>query len=182
MHILFVCHGNICRSALSEYLLRAALPAGADVTVTSRGLLDIGPRTMDPQYLDWLAARSIDASGHHATQITAQDASAADLIIVFTDQQLSELSERFPTASRKTFLLTDFAALAQRCQADGDLATAATPGQKLATIAESAPFKRPFLPRAQDIEDPHHGSPQLYEDIANRISSAISTIVGAILI
>ncbi|MBM6699626.1 hypothetical protein H7U32_04715 [Bifidobacterium pullorum subsp. saeculare] len=176
MRVLFVCHGNICRSALAEYLLRAALPAGADVEVASRGLLDIGPRTMDPQYLDWLAARGIDASGHHAAQVSGQDVSDAGLILLFTDQQLSELCERFPTASRKTWLLTDFAALAQRCLADGDLASAATPGRRLAAIAECAPFKRPFLPHPQDIEDPHHESAQLYADVAARIDGAVSAI------
>ena len=155
MHVLFVCHGNICRSALAEYLFRAALPADADVDVASRGLLDIGPRTMDPPYLDWLAARGIDASNHHAAQLTAGDAADADLLLLFTDQQRGELSERFPGALRRTFLLTDFAALAQRCLDDGSVISAATPGGRLGQIAAAAPFQRPFLPRPQEIEDPH---------------------------
>ncbi|OZG61314.1 protein-tyrosine-phosphatase [Bifidobacterium lemurum] len=180
MHVLFVCRGNICRSALSEYLFRDS--CGQFASVSSAGLLHLAPSPMDPHYLRLLTYRGIDASAHRSTPFAPDMANQADVILVFTDSQLGKLLEWSPSAAHKTFLLDDFANLADACVRDGDLESAipSTPENRLATIIANAPFKRPTLPRPQDIPDPFGHSADSYRTCAEHIIRAVDVIAQAL--
>lgn len=191
MHILFVCHGNVCRSALSEYLLRDALRARGvtehtpgGVTVSSCGLLRLDGLAMDDHYVDLLAARGIDGTPHRSTPFTPALAKAADLTIVFTEEQLDELLGYAPAAARTTYLMDDFANLCAACMADGDLpgggTAAVNPDERLQSILLAAPFKRPLLPRPHDIRDPHRRDDTVYAQVADEIVSRIDVIADAL--
>ena len=177
MRIMFVCHGNVCRSALSEYLLRDALP---NATVTSSGLLYLEGHPMEQHYVRELASRHIDGTPHKSRHIDDAMVDGNDVILVFTDAQLSEILQEYPMAARKTYLIDDFANLAHACLSDGDFAQATTLGERFEIMQMNEPFKRPTLPRAKEIEDPYGGTNALYTEVAQTIEADIRTIADAL--
>lgn len=188
MHILFVCDGNVCRSALSEYLLRAALhargvtAANGGVTVSSCGLLRLDGYAMDDHYISFLASRGIDGRAHASTPFSPELATGADLTIVFTEAQSDELLGYAPAAARRTYLMDDFANLCAACMADGDVPSgpSASPDERLQAMLLAAPFKRPLLPRPHDIRDPHRRDDAVYAQVADEIAAHVDVIADAL--
>ncbi|MBT1180860.1 hypothetical protein JS531_02500 [Bifidobacterium sp. CP2] len=184
MRVLFVCHGNVCRSALAEYLLRDALHArgvaASAVTVSSCGLLRLDGYPMDERYVRLLAARDVDGTVHRSTPFSPALALDADLTLVFTRDQADELLGYAPAVARRTFLLDDFANLCAACVRDGDLEDVASPDDRLRAMLLAAPFKRPLLPRTQDIQDPHRQSDEVYAQVADEIAARVAVVADAL--
>ena len=86
--ILFVCHGNICRSPLAEYIFRdMAEESGVDTAVASAATSgeEIWGGVGNPVYppvKKLLAARGIDCSDKRATRLEKGDYEEYDLIVV----------------------------------------------------------------------------------------------------
>lgn len=109
-HILLVCTGNICRSAMAEGLLRELLAGRHDgVRVESAGTAALLGHPADVNACDLLAARGIDLHGHRARQATPQVLRAADLILAMQRHHLDEIYRVDPTTRGKTFLLGHWA-------------------------------------------------------------------------
>lgn len=108
-HVLFVCHGNIIRSALAARLFERGLPPGAGLTATSAGLFAKNGKPADPRAIE--AARSLfalDLSTHHATALTNEEISRADAVFVMDGRNETFMLQRFPEAAAKVFLLGEF--------------------------------------------------------------------------
>jgi protein-tyrosine phosphatase len=104
--LLVMCQGNIIRSPFATQLISQALAGRSPVTVTSAGLSARPGNPAHPTALRAANARSVDLSGHHASAAEADRVAASDVILVMDVSQLGVIRERFPDASRKTFLLT----------------------------------------------------------------------------
>jgi len=93
-HVLFVCHGNICRSVMAEMVLRDMLDrAGrSDVSVdscaTSRE--EIG-NDIYPPAKRCLQAHGVPFTRHAARQITRSDYERSDLIVAMDRNNLRNL-------------------------------------------------------------------------------------------
>src|SRR3989442_12759849 len=83
--ILFVCHGNICRSPLAAALLRRAL-SQKKVGVASAGFMGPG-RPAPPEAVAAAAHYGVDLSAHRSQLLTADRARGADLIVVMDPSQ-----------------------------------------------------------------------------------------------
>lgn len=98
MNILFVCHGNICRSVMAEMMLRhMAEEAGrSDLLVDScaTSTEEIG-NDIYPPAKRCLAAHGIPYSRHAARQITRQDFNRYDHIYCMDDNNLRNLRRMF---------------------------------------------------------------------------------------
>lgn len=75
--ILFVCHGNICRSPMAEFILKdmvAKSGAGNRFEIASAAVSreEIGNPVYPPARRE-LAAHGIGCQGHHARQVTVED-------------------------------------------------------------------------------------------------------------
>lgn len=93
MHILFICTGNACRSALAESVLRQQLCAAGveDVTVASAGTLEWGSNPRDAVMTRIAAEHGYTMEG--TTQyMTREMLNAADLILVMTRDHHSEVT------------------------------------------------------------------------------------------
>ena len=95
MKILFVCHGNICRSVMAEMIMRHLL--AQDVTrndweisscATSRE--EIG-NDIYPPAKRCLSAHGIPITRHYARQITEQDYHHFDLILCMEEYNIRNL-------------------------------------------------------------------------------------------
>ena len=107
-HIVFVCHGNIIRSAFAACLL-ARIATEHSVTVSSAGLSAKSGRPADPRAVAAAqAVFGIDLTGHAATLFTEQHLREADLVCVMDRENEIALLARYPTADRKVFLLGQF--------------------------------------------------------------------------
>jgi len=83
--ILFVCHGNICRSPMGEYILKDMVTkAGrADdfyIASAATSTEELGNPVYPPARAE-LARHDISCEGHHARQITRKDYEEFDYII-----------------------------------------------------------------------------------------------------
>ena len=101
MHILFVCTGNTCRSAMAEAAARKQIndcpEQYGDISVMSAGVLCAGPSP---------------ASGNAilaAAQITEEMLSQADFIFAMTRGHKEMLSRMAPQYADKLYLLNAFA-------------------------------------------------------------------------
>lgn len=93
--VLFICHGNICRSPFAAAVFASALPptlAGA-VTAASAGFIGPG-RSPPPHALNTARAYGIDISSHRSVTISPERLSAADLVVVMSGSQQRGIASR----------------------------------------------------------------------------------------
>ncbi len=110
--ILFVCHGNICRSPMAEFVLKdMAKKAGIPVHVESAAVSreEIGNPVYPPARRE-LAAHGIDCAGHAARQITQADCRNFDEIYYMDRSNARYLRSMFPGETKfQSFLSRDVA-------------------------------------------------------------------------
>ena len=99
--ILFVCHGNICRSPMAEFVMKAMVEkAGvahefhiASVAVSRE---ELGNPVYPPARRE-LASHGIACDGHRARQITSKDLEEFDHIYYMDSSNRRWLESMFPT-------------------------------------------------------------------------------------
>lgn len=112
--VLFVCHGNICRSPMAEFVLKAKLrERGLEerVAVASAAAHDdeIGSPVYPP-VRRLLAAHAIDCAGKTARLLTAADYDRYDLLIGMDRHNLADMHRLFGgDPEGRLRLLKDFA-------------------------------------------------------------------------
>lgn len=98
--IIFVCLGNICRSAMAEMMMRQlvsenGLDSEIDVQSRATSTYEIGSKP-HPGAVDELKKHKINISDHHAQQISRQDFDEADVIIGMDHQNITDLKRMAP--------------------------------------------------------------------------------------
>ncbi|MDR2895103.1 MAG: low molecular weight phosphotyrosine protein phosphatase [Propionibacteriaceae bacterium] len=105
--VVFVCHGNICRSPMAERVAEgwAQRHGITDVifssAATSREEIGHG---IDPRASKVLAAHGYRIGGHRAHQITSDEIEAAALVAVMERHQLEHLRRLAPEADNLAML------------------------------------------------------------------------------
>jgi len=178
--ILCVCTGNVCRSPVAERLLAHAL--GADgVRVTSAGTDAPEDEPMAPEMAGLLAARGIDAAGHHSRRLTEADLRDAALVLGMTVGHRSRAVELAPAALRRSFTLTELAAIARLVPAADldETASDATPSGRLKALVDLAARYRGTAVHT-DIDDPIGRDGATYSRVFSEIADAVATIVDVV--
>lgn len=108
--ILFVCHGNICRSPFAARYLHTRLEAlgWTGISVRSAGLSAVPGREADPLTARAAKEFGVDLWSHLAEGLSAQIVRESDLILVMEWAHRVRLLEAFPDARGKTVLLGMF--------------------------------------------------------------------------
>jgi len=104
--VLFVCHGNIIRSAFAAQALRRRLGPSSRVDVKSAGVDACPGREAHPLALELARAMRVDLSRHAASRLSAELVDDADVIFVADLLQLTAVRRQFPQARAKTFLFS----------------------------------------------------------------------------
>ena len=94
--ILFICHGNICRSPMAEYVMKdlvrkAGLESQFQITSAATSREEIGNPIYPPARRK-LAEHGISCDGHAARQLTNRDYEDYDLLIGMDRANLRDLS------------------------------------------------------------------------------------------
>jgi protein-tyrosine-phosphatase/predicted ATP-grasp superfamily ATP-dependent carboligase len=103
--VLFLCHGNICRSPVAEQMARREMPG---YNFSSAGFHPESGRP-SPIYLQQAArALGFDLSALRSNTVSPQMVEEADLIILMDVRNLSDFRQQFPAAIQKVLLLGMF--------------------------------------------------------------------------
>ena len=117
--ILFVCHGNICRSPMAEFCLkdmvkRAGLEREFEIASAATSSEELGNGVYPPARRK-LAEHGIDCAGKSARRIRASDYAGYDLLIGFDQANLRNMERCFggdPEA--KLHLMTEYIGAPER--------------------------------------------------------------------
>ena len=118
MKIIFLCHGNICRSPMAEYIFKDLVRQQSceDQFEISSGAVsreEIGNPIYPPAKRK-LSEKGVPFCQHSAHQITNQEFAEMDLVIVMDRSNLRLLSHIIPESkgNEKVHLLMEYAGLA----------------------------------------------------------------------
>ena len=180
--VLFVCTGNICRSAMAERLLAARLPPsagpGEGVVVRSAGTRAVVGRSISSQTRPRVRAFGGDPDGFVASQLTEATIAGSDLVLALTQEHATRVTALDPGAFSRTFTLREFARAIEGFAAEGD------PGDPLrwrALTDRAVDARRHGLlpPRGDDdIDDPYGRPDEAFDVMASRLVPAIDILAG----
>ena len=102
--ILFVCHGNICRSVMAEYIFNY-YNRNKNNTCFSRATSreEIG-NDIYYKAKEILIKNNIPFSSHRATQITLDDYNSSDLVIIMDKNNYYNIQRIIPEVSKVHYL------------------------------------------------------------------------------
>ena len=111
--ILFVCHGNICRSPMAEFVMKdlvrkAGLQDSFEIASAATSSEELG-NPVYPPVRRILSARGINCLGKTARTLTREDYDKYDLLICMDRQNLRNMMRICGEDSdKKMYLLLDF--------------------------------------------------------------------------
>ncbi len=108
---VFVCFGNIMRSAMAEFLLLRALneTGRSDIRVMSAGLHAGNGTEAHPWARLAATTAGISLSSHRAKLLTREMVDQSDAILAMDFQNKSELLAQYPDAANRIFMLSAYA-------------------------------------------------------------------------
>jgi protein-tyrosine phosphatase len=174
-NVLFVCVGNVCRSPLAQSVLRLRLQEqlgdlSGRVEVTSAGVRAMVGRPMERVAAAELARLGGSASDFTARQLTEPVAARADLILTATKELRSRVLEEAPGALRRTFTITEFAALVRGEDAESPVSLV----RKAAQRRSSAQVQE------YDVPDPIGRSEEVHREAADLVDASVTPIAEAL--
>jgi protein-tyrosine phosphatase len=186
--VLFVCHGNLCRSPLAEYLARAALrthrdPAAANLTVASAGTHAVPDRSMHPHALSVLADRGLDGVPFRSRTLTPQLVETSDLVLTATRAQRGLCVEAAPARVGRVFALRHLGRLA--ALVEPQRLTEIPPDGRWSAMLRAITVAReslqPVAPEDDDLPDPYGLDVSAFRDTADAAEAALASILRLIV-
>ncbi|MDG4819612.1 low molecular weight phosphatase family protein [Micromonospora sp. WMMD956] len=176
--ILFVCHANLCRSPMAEFLA-AQLMAKLPIEVASAGTDAVDGRPMHPYAAEVAAETGRDPAGFRSRALTTAHLADAALVLTSTRRQRSACVSRLPAALHRTFTLRQFGRLAGAAGApDGVDVGALRAAVRAAALARG--LLQPATPDEDDLLDPIGGGPADFRRCAQEIERSLAPVAALI--
>ncbi len=108
MKIMFVCHGNICRSVMAEYILKSMLKENGleDIEVSSSGISnEEDGNDIYPPAKRVLREHGIAFSRHSAHRISESEFRSFDIVYALDGSNYQSLVRRFGSTDKIRMLL-----------------------------------------------------------------------------
>ncbi|MBO4351376.1 MAG: hypothetical protein J6A01_10575 [Proteobacteria bacterium] len=103
-HILFVCSGNICRSAYAAAKLKQ-LSQGRSIKIASAGTLRLVGRKAAPKMIESARENGVDLEDHRSSALSKLLIDSADIIFAMEPMHSARIAEISPDASKRVLLL-----------------------------------------------------------------------------
>lgn len=158
--VMFVCTGNVCRSAYAEHLLRHLVPG---VKVSSAGTFALVGEGMEAQMAAELRRRGPDPSAFRASALDSRVLDV-DLVVTMSDRQLGFLVEEYPGVARRAGLLGHVAELGQES------------GGEPLTRGAVAAWSRRTHPGGRNVPDPYRRPAEEAAACANLLDDLVGQV------
>ncbi len=114
MKIMFICTGNICRSAMAEAMLKDMLKEQKNIEVYSSGIYaDTGDIPTQHAVEVMKENYNIDLTKHRATHIKESQIEKMDIILCATLSHKVIVQQLYPELSNKIYTIKEYAGLAK---------------------------------------------------------------------
>ncbi|NLT25726.1 MAG: hypothetical protein GXX90_03560 [Microbacteriaceae bacterium] len=171
--VLFVCTGNIARSAAAERIARAR-HAGIGLEYDSAGIGALVGRPVADDVEAAVRARGADPGPHVAKQVTRALVDGAGLILVADVEHRDWLLEEWPDLVHRVALLREAAAVAAALADDPDGAAGSEPGR---LPAARRLVDRCGHSRRWGIADPYRRGPVRGERAVAEVEQALAVLL-----
>ncbi|WP_165784900.1 low molecular weight phosphatase family protein [Bifidobacterium parmae] len=181
MRILFVCTGNVSRSAMAE-LLAPHFFSDDSLEFASAGTRGLHDHAISRDAADLMRRDRIDGAAiaaFRSRRITPSIASGADLILCFEERQRGDIVVESPLVARRTFLITDFANLCEAAKREGWI-EGANVEERIGSVIDNAGLLRPQLPEAEDVADPQGRGMAAFVEAHNTIVRLFKRLAAAL--
>ena len=110
MKIMFICTGNICRSAMAHWLMEKKLKDNdiKEVEVYSCGIFAQDGDGVEYNTIEVMKEYDVDIKGHRATNIQNSKICDMDLILCATISHKQSVIRMYPEVKDKTFTLKEY--------------------------------------------------------------------------
>jgi protein-tyrosine phosphatase len=188
LRVLFVCTGNICRSANAEQLFRARY-GGDSIEFSSAGIGALVGSGMPAQAAEISRQLGGEPAAHIARQLTQEMIAESDLVIGLSREHRSEVVRTYPRANRYAFTLREFGRV---LEAHSESARATliprTAEAAVRAFRDAIPIissqrgyaGRPAVPEDDDVIDPYGRYQAVYIRSGREISEAVDKITSVI--
>lgn len=109
--IMFVCTGNICRSAMAEYMLKDIVHKknlDTKFYICSSGVFAYNGQQPTDEATQVMEEKGIDISKHRSTNINNSDVLEMNLILCMTYIQKLQIIHRYPELEGKVYTLKEY--------------------------------------------------------------------------
>lgn len=177
--VLFVCTGNLCRSAAADRILSvwATAETGRSVAVRSAGTRARPGRSIHPSTERALLRHRVPADGFLSRPLSEHDIEWADLVFTMTGQHREDVLAVSPRGLHKSFTLIEAAAL---CLAIPQPRVRRPEIRRGEAVAATLRDVRHHFARAHgpdyDIVDPIDGPEDLHAAVVDKIAAALDHI------
>ncbi|XVQ82611.1 hypothetical protein ACQP2K_27620 [Microbispora siamensis] len=172
--VLFVCTGNICRSAMAERLALAALGPGSPILVGSAGTRAARGRPMAELARAVLLRHGGDPEGFASRPLTAEAVVRADLVLAASSEHRAEAVALHPVAAARAFTIAEFGTLAGAVPGESVLRHRDPVRRARALVEETRALRGLVRVDQPDIADPYGGSRRAYREAARRIAESLA--------
>jgi protein-tyrosine-phosphatase len=110
MKIMFICTGNICRSAMAHWLMKKKLQEKniQNIEVYSSGIYAENGDTSTEEAIEVMEEYGVNLKQHRATITSNSNIKEMDLILCMTASHKNALTQMYPNLSNKIYTLKEY--------------------------------------------------------------------------